>query len=270
MKILFLLGYPPKFEATNWKEIVKYSKTYPTFDENFYQLIKALEHSKEFEKEIIKSRERLKIPADGYSWKEYKKISDYKRKDQSEAEIQKMLFLIKNYPSEVARITKALGLDNRITGSLKEIILTSTVTPPEYLSDIHYWLEPDDSYQFMDKDEIEEAKEVTKSFNIAFARQVTKNELFKFIENNWSEINQRAQKLPKKTNNYISERDLRIVDLRENSKLSFSEIVSQIAKEFKLDDPFGRINEDSIKTAYRRAKLKISSIANSSKKTNSS
>ncbi|MSU25805.1 MAG: hypothetical protein EXS44_00890 [Candidatus Levybacteria bacterium] len=270
MKILFLLGYPPKFEATNWKEIGKYSKTYPAFDKNFYQLVKALEHSREFEKEITKSRERLKIPADGYSWREYEKMSDYKRKDQSEAEIQKMLFLIKNYPNEVARIARVLGLGNRITDSLKEIILTSTVTSPDYLSDIHYWLEPDDSYAFMDKDEIEEAKEVTKSFNIAFTRQVTKNELLKFIENNWSEINRRIQKLPKKTNNYISERDLRIVDLRENSKLPFSEIVNQISKEFRPDDPFGRINEDSIKTAYRRAKLKIRSIANSSKKTNSS
>ena len=260
MKILFLIGYPPKFEAKNWKEILKYSKNSLAFDEEFYQIIKDLELNEEFEKEVVKSRKRLGIPEAGYSWQEYGKMSDHKRDDLTDDEMDRMLFLLKNYPNEVKRISRKLKLNKRILDELKDIILTSSVTSPDYLSDIHYWIEPDDRYELMDEDEKEEAKEITKSFNIAFLRQVSKNELIKFIERNWDYIEKRTKLLPRKTNHYISKRDLRIVQLRDKDKLTFNEIVSQVAKEFDIDDPFGKTNEDSVKTAYRRAKLKISSL----------
>lgn len=266
MKILFLIGYPPKYEASNWKEIVRYSNDYIAFDEEFYQIIKALEYNEEFEREVIKSRIRLKIPDVGYAWREYQKISDYSRKDVSDIEIAKMLFLIRTIPKEVSRIIKRLKLNKRIRSELKDIILTSSVCSPDYLSDIHYWLEPDDRFELMDDDEKEEAKEIIKSFNIAFTRKVTKNELIKFIENNWSNFKKRMELLPEKERYYISERDLRIVELRDKKNFKYGDIASQIIKEFLLDNIESTVNEDSVKTSYKRAKRKIVALAKSQEK----
>ena len=263
MKILFLIGFPPKYEAYTWKEIVAHYENWPAFDKEYYQIIKALEHNLEFEREVIASRSNLGIPSAGYHWKEYRKMTDYKKDKQTPDEIQKMVYLIKNIPREVTRITRKLILNKRIIDNLRDIILTSAVSTPDYLADIHYWLEPDDRYDFMDDDEKKDMHEIPKSFNIAFTRKVTKSELIRFIENNWTELENRTKLLPAKERHYITARDLRIVQLRDKNKLKYSEIANQISDEFSLDNMQGSINEDSVKTAYKRARAKVDSLAKS-------
>jgi hypothetical protein len=49
--------------------------------------------------------------------------------------------------------------------------------------------------------------------------------------------------------------------LRDTKKFSYREIADEIIKSLDIDDPDAKINEDSVKTAYKRAKSKIQSLA---------
>jgi hypothetical protein len=97
-------------------------------------------------------------------------------------------------------------------------------------------------------------------FTLELYHPVTKNQFHKFIDSNWKHLNKDIAKLPKISKINLTERDCRILELRDEGKLKFSEIADKIEREFKIDNEQGSINEDSIKVAYKRAKDKVLSI----------
>jgi hypothetical protein len=64
----------------------------------------------------------------------------------------------------------------------------------------------------------------------------------------------------------VSARDKRIFQLREEENVSFKIIADKIITEFNIDNSDGKVNEDSVKTAYRRARAKILSFSLRSKR----
>lgn len=97
-------------------------------------------------------------------------------------------------------------------------------------------------------------------FVIEVYHPVSKNYLHKLVENIWKYSGEEINNLPKFNAINISDRDLRIVELRDEKKMKYIDIANQIEKEFKLNNKDGFLNEDSVKTAYKRAKKKITSL----------
>src|SRR5436190_2227910 len=72
MKFLFLINNPPIVLVSEWTEIQKYQvKGYDTPSPELFSFFKALEHNREFEKEITSARRNAGIPEGGFSWEEY-------------------------------------------------------------------------------------------------------------------------------------------------------------------------------------------------------
>lgn len=254
----FLIDIDPVIAAeSEWSEIQKYSKEHLTPDEETYMLFKALEKNKDFEKEIIKARVRIGIPPEGFSWEEYKKFHDYKRNiDPKEIEIY--LNFLRSYPKEVERIRRKMKISMVVERQLKDIILGNFIEP--YFRGIGY--APDIELD-EDLDEIPDGD--VESVTIHISKKIKKNEFIKFIEENWPDIEQYILKFPEEGRFFVSIRDLRIVELRDEYKLKYKDIADRIIKEFGIVNYGGSINEDSIKTAYKRAKQKISSLASKRK-----
>lgn len=98
------------------------------------------------------------------------------------------------------------------------------------------------------------------TFVIRIFHPVSKNYLHRLVDSIWKHSKKEITHLPKFNIVNISERDLRIVELRDKNNMKYADIATQIQKEFRLDNSEGSINEDSIKTAYKRARSKIYSI----------
>lgn len=261
MKIKFLIGYPANTFATEWKEIKELSKTEPAPDEDTYLLFKALELNKSLEKELIHARRNLRLPENGLSWEEYKKRKDTKA-DHSKQELEDILYFLHNHDKEIYRIKRKLYLHPQITEQLENLILGYFVEPS--FRGISYGCNGanvDDYESIEDFDKDVEVDQVL----IDITKRTSKNELFKYINNNWKNITKLMDYLPEVKHFYISPRDMRIVELRDNQKLKYSEIAEQIIKEFSIDDINGSVNEDSIKTSYMRAKSKIDELAKTKK-----
>lgn len=246
MKIAFLIG--GQFPVYTLKEI---KETDPwAYDEAFYYQIKALERNAAFKKEVKLARVKLVIPEEGMDF------SDYYNQDfemlcntNSETKVRKYKKWLGRIQEEKKRIYKKLQLPEVVRGNIPSIIIANFVGPT------------------IDKIEIggENHNHITH-LTLTIKARVTKNELIRFIEAQWPTIAKyHLPYLPDRPSFYISPRDLRIVDLRDEQKLSFRRIAEEIVKEFNIDDPEGKINEDSIKTAYRRAKRKIAFLTKPSK-----
>ena len=180
-------------------------------------------------------------------------FSDYYNQDfemlcntSSKAKTNEYKKWLKRVHEEGERIYKKLHLPEVVKTNIPSIIIGNFVGPTI--------------------DKIEIGGENLSYLTLTIKARVTKNELIRFIEAQWPTIAKyHLPYLPDRPSFYISPRDLQIVDLRDEQKLSFRRIAEAIVKEFNIDDPEGKINEDSIKTAYRRAKQKIAALTKRSK-----
>jgi hypothetical protein len=231
---------PPIKIFDSFQEIQEFNPK--LIDKKIYTKIKLLEKNKEFESEIIKSRIKLKIPLEGYKlenppkFKNIEEFSDFIRKANNE-EKRIALHFEESDPYIVTNLQgiicfNAFELDENITDS---IFLIGINQEGMIVNDAYLPL-------------------LIDSVKIVIHKKVTKNELKKFIDNNWAEIEKSLNsKYVSKDRTFISERDFKIVNLRDNKSLKYSKIADIIAKETKDYS----VNEDSIKTAYKRAKVKI-------------
>ena len=261
MKIKFVVGSPAKYCTSYWNEIQSLSKIEVGPDEEAYILFKALELNHELDRELHISRNKLGIPMNGISWVEYKRLHGVNiPKDTTDEETSKVLSFLKSYPNEISRISRKLKLHPLIFEQLKNLILGDFVEP--YPRGIGYGTNVDDvDYNgkvFQDGD--------VESVQIHVNKRATKNEVLKSIERNWTEIERLINLLPLNNDFYVSNRDIRIVGLRDKEKMKYKDIAEKIIKEFSIDNIEGSINEDSIKTSYKRAKAKIVELAKSKKK----
>lgn len=254
MKIQFIIGYPAKFCATEWQEIVKLSENGVGPDEDTYIIFKALEFNSDLEKELILARKNLHIPELGIDFEEYKKRKDVKA-DHTKKELEEILFYIHNYQKEILKIRKKLILHPQVQEQLDNLILGYFVEP--FYRGIGYGTNADEEGD--DGEIIQDGPVETVSIHIS--KRVSKNEFFKFIDDTWKEVNKLLNMLPSEEHFFISKRDLRIVELRDIKKLKYGAIAEKIIKEFSIDDVRGSINEDSIKTSYKRARIKINELA---------
>ena len=257
MKIKFLIGYPAKSFVTEWQEIKKLSKKEAVPNEDTFVLFKALELNKELEKELIKSRNNLHLPEIGVSWEEYKKRKDVKA-DHTKEELDEIIYFIHNYRKEIHRITRKMYLHPQVEEQLENLILGDFVEP--YFRGISYGCNGANVEDYESIEDFDRNVEVDTVI-IDITKKISKNELLKYIDNQWDEITRLLKYLPEVKHFYVSPRDMRIVELRDGQKLKYNEIAEKIIKEFSIDDINGSINEDSIKTSYKRAKSKIDELA---------
>lgn len=251
MKILFLINNPPIDAVSEWEEIEVFrDKGHLTPTRDFFSTVKALEKNAEFQKEILLARKNAGLLKDGIPWKLY--YYDYYLKSlsvYSEIESEKYRNFFSKVNKEATRIKEKIkNLEEFVANQLNYLIIGSFVFPGGFPI-------THESYP-LDKDVGGEGS--YKNILIRIHNKVVKNELLTYIEDNWWGINSLMNYLPVKPNYSISERDLRIVELRDKEKLPYKAITSQIVQEFKINNSESKINEDSVKTAYRRAKQRIS------------
>lgn len=255
MKILFLIGDPPFTAISDWNELKKHKIPTVIPTKEFYSLIKALEQNVEFEQAILNARKRLGLPKEGMDWKTYDNrhnpnLTSIKLTEkEQELELEQFLKSVK----EVTEIRKRFNLDYSVNEQLPHLIYGNFVYPqdPPIMWGINAVSEDNDD-------------EYYNYIAIMINNPVTKNELITYIENNWEDIKRSTHNLPPKPSAYISLRDRRIIELRDKEKMPFKDIADKIMKEFEIDDFDGKVNEDSVKTAYKRAKDKIISLIASS------
>jgi len=265
MKIKFLIGYPAKSYATEWQEIKKLPKDEFAPDEDTFVLFKALELNKSLERELIHARKNLLLPENGLSIEQYINRKDT-RANLSENELKDAIYFIHNYRKEIHKIRRKMYLHPQVEEQMDNLILGYFVEPE--FRGISYGCNGANLEDYESIEDFDRYAEVDTVL-IDMSKKVSKNELIKYIDSHWDKITKLLDFLPEVKHFYISPRDMRIVELRDNQKLKYSQIAELIIKEFSIDDISGSVNEDSIKTSYKRAKSKIEELAKH-KKSNTS
>lgn len=227
MKIKFLIGYPVKTIATEWQEISKLHASDFAPDKETFNLFKSLELNPVIDIELKKARKRLQLPEDGLTFEQYKRRKDLKA-DHSKEELENIIYFLHNHYKEESKIRRKLYLHPQVEDQLENLILG-------------YFVEPDyrgisvgcnganvEDYESMDDfDKYTEIDEVS----VVLTKRASKNELHKFIDDNWKDINKLLEMLPLEEPFYISPRDLRIVDLRDKQKMKYKDIADTITTE---------------------------------------
>lgn len=253
-KIVFIIagGFE---EASTLQEIEKIDSL--AFDKDFYYYVKALEQNPLFVTAIENVRKKFNIPKNGYPRQEIETLRLYPKDTHEVSYISKELLdrqfemqeLVEQIDKESFRIYKALKLNKEMKQALTDIILSNCI----YSTGPAIRIETDDDFGSY--------PERVEAVIIRVQKKVTKNQLLRFIEDNWSSIYSELKHLSPFSHAYISDRDRLILRLRDIKKLSYRKIADEIIKSLNIDDPEAKINEDSVKTAYKRAKNKIQSLA---------
>lgn len=260
MKIKFIINPISKKTRTvsSWREIEKEK----IFNKNLYYIVKTLELNSNFEKELIKSRNILNIPENGYELKEYLNIINFEKDSQIGDQIGYLGTAPIESREETKRLEKIFIIDPAIKFYLDCLLYGNYVYPTNgdyfHIKAISHEIVgldtafPPEGVDFGDD----------RCLSIAIKSSVSKNCLKKYIDENWLSIERSIKLLKGRDFLRITKRDLRIFELKQkNNKITYEEIANIIINEFTIDDPDGRINSGSVKTAYKRTKIKIESIA---------
>ena len=222
-----------------WKELEKQinsvSNEYKSSYKEFYNFVNLLSHNEKFVTRLNKIRDK-------YLFNEFKLTEDLLSSlalYDKEA-IKKINEFVEKAENE---LFSEFDIDRRWKYLFKDLIIFGYFCLGD---DIYY-----DYIMYVPSED---------RFNIAIYHPITKNQFYKSIDKHWEFINKEIKKLSEFNNPYISDRDYKIVELRDEKKMKYSEIATQIVKEYGIDDYTGSVNEDSIKTAYKRTKDKINSI----------
>jgi len=253
-KIVFIIagGFE---EAYTLQEIEKIESL--AFDKDFYYYVRALEQNPLFVTAIENARKKFNIPPNGYPRQEIETLRLYPEDTHDVSYVSKELLdrqfeiqkLVEQIDKESFLIYKTLKLNKEMKQALTDIILANSI----YSTGPAMRIETDD--------DVGSYPERVEAVMIRVQKKVTKNQLLRFIEDNWSGINSELKHLSPFSHAYISDRDRLILRLRDTKKFSYREIADEIIKSLDIDDPDAKINEDSVKTAYKRAKSKIQSLA---------
>jgi hypothetical protein len=208
-------------------------------DRNTFSLIKALERNTKFVSIIGKIRNKFNIPKNGYSIEEWHNVREKSKSDQSFSKWRSQVEV-----ESIKELTKAVSVHPMMVTSLPNMVLLNCVFVPltRIFLEVPYSLLPRYSHS------------ATK---IVISSKVSKNQLLKFIEDHWREIENELNRTDG-VEPYISERDYKIIELKDNQSLTFNKIADILTNE--IDTAEGIINEDSVKTAYHRAKKQINSL----------
>lgn len=248
-RIAFIIG--GFAEVYEFKEIQKID--YLAFDKNFFYLVRALEKNETFIQAIQKARKKFGIPPDGINWGEYDNATLYPSSREEGWTTTKFIEAIKE---EAVKIYEELKLNKALKWVLHDIIIANCVysTGPAI-----YFTTEDDVYADFPL-RLGSYPERLKTAVIQISKKVSKHQLHRFIDENWTKISEELEHLPPFANSYVSDRDMLILKLRDTEKMSYKQIADEVVRRFNLDNSEATVNEDSVKTAYKRAKEKIQNL----------
>ncbi|MBN2100987.1 hypothetical protein JW710_03805 [Candidatus Dojkabacteria bacterium] len=222
-------------------DITKSKKLKEHIDKDFISQIHALEVTDSFVQEILKLRKKHDIPIDGYSFEEYQK-----NKGQLLDKIAELTADIHiNFP-------KKFLINETIKNRIPDIVLANFIYAPGQAIYIESKGLPLPTQRSRSRYNVK----------IIIEKRVSPYQIQKFIKEN-SEIIRSAieNSIPDTPNLFISERDYKIIDLRDNKKKKFREIAEELDNSHPDPKTYkGDTNEDSTKTAYHDAKKRLKNI----------
>jgi hypothetical protein len=207
-------------------------------DKRTFNHIKALAANNDFEKSVRAIRRKSSIPEDGYNLFEKGAAERYgiEKRLISELQSQIDIKLLKELQTEYL-------IPPILSSSLAEIVLMNSVFIPLYKIYI------DRPYKLVPK--------LNKSaVNVAINEEITKKQLHDFIDENWPEIIGALTMFKNTMKVYISDRDFKIIELREIQGLTFKKIADALTNDDAVQIP----TEEAVKKAYHRATVQISSV----------
>ena len=222
--------------AATWQEMEELGKEgFGIFSRKEYELIRAMGLNDDLFREIVSIRKKIGLPERGFSAKEFIAIS---------SDPKKTLDVIFNTE---ARFNKLIGdihagyvIAPEVSCQLYNLVLCNHAIP-SLNTPVVYFASNGASPMEVDKNHVV----------IAISKKTTINTLHNFLDDNAEEIEGMLNKLYYEGPT-ISERDLRIYELRKTTDKTFVEIAEQIIQEFNLDDPNAEMNCGSARTASLR------------------
>lgn len=219
----------------NWAELkVLINKEFHTYYKDILSIIRALGVSSEFCNEIEQIRSKYDIqPMSQEKWYELA-VKNPQWFDE----------VFNNTHACTSKLIDKYRLDSRIDYLVNHLVLFNYAVPEEKI--------------IIDEVIGRPIKLRWRSaFQITVLNPISKTRLIEYINKNWNDYYQSIQNLPSPKVLNINERDMRITELKDNSDMTYPEIVEEIINEFKLENLHGEINESSVKMAYHRTKEKI-------------
>jgi len=215
-------------------------KGFEAFDRKEYELIRAMGLNENLCREIADIRRKIGLPGQGLGVNEFISILSDPEKNRdtifnTEVRFNKLLEGIH------ARHT----VSPEVSGQLYNLVVCG-----------HAILTPNRTAIYFASNGFSPLEVDKNHVVIAISKRATIHSLHRFINDNSEKIEAMLDKLSHESRT-ISERDLRIYEIRKATGKPFDKIADQIIREFRLDDKDAEMNYDSAKTAYLRAKKHI-------------
>lgn len=212
------------------------------FDYRFYKYFKYLQYNEEFHNWLVKMRKKSGIPADGYDWRENKRLTGFK--DVNEID-KKYMFFISDEDLGFLKGMLRPGQKDKLSGLDWDDLITSNAIrlPLNRLANIS--IAPD------------EYSKSNGKFTIYFDNHFTLAELQKYLKQHWWFLKKFIEDpdLPHDLPIIkVKERDFYVLYLRDVEKLKFTQISIKLDQKFPLKKD--SYNEDYAKNLYHRAKAK--------------
>ena len=235
MKIKYFDEKTKKVYST-WKEIVR-NGAETRFGKGLYEKCKAVELNEYFVSSVQEIRKLLGIPEEGLSIDQCVNLSFNDK-------------LYQKVEKRISALIDEYEIDMTILDCLPEIILG------EYISGSWTTYKGREITLEFD-DHFDEENFLFERVLLCINSPITKNKLHNYIDSNWRQISGQSQRLTINKDSFISDKDLRIVELKNGQK-KYGEVADIISEEFP--EKYDKINEDSVKQAYARAKEKIQNL----------
>jgi hypothetical protein len=257
MKIKFFVSEKHPSAATTWPEISK-SHFREGYDKLIFDTVQVLERKDDLINKILNLRKELSIPRNGYD------INDFDLENYCPLDEIDLIHMIdaassKQSGGRECRPSKKHGLlsslqadypqvDSRVLDQYENIVYFNCIFPRWSVIYGFGVLESEDNL------------EKYIEYNICVTKKVSANRIKQFIEEHRLQIEFELNKLPAVSSKTVTQRDMEIIELKDKNNMSLKKIADVIANKYTLNNNSdGRINEDSVKTAYHRAKDRIKS-----------
>jgi len=246
MVINFILKKYTKTEtihktAGTWPEMEKLGEEgFEIFNRKEYELIRAMGLNENLCREIVVIRKKIGLPEQGLGIDEFISII---------SDPEKSLDITFNTEARFNKLIEGIhaghAVSTEVSSQLYNLVVCGHAILTPFKTAI-YFASSGFSPLEVDKSHVV----------IAISKRETINSLHRFIDDNSEKLAAMLTKLSQESPT-ISERDLRIYEIRKTTDKSFDKIADQIILEFKLDDKDAEMNYDSAKTAYLRAEKHI-------------
>lgn len=237
--------------AYKWKEIEKWAKEKDiiTPSRNWYEFIKALSLNSAFVTEITTAREKCglskKMFPDSPPFAKFKRTSFSEFIDEdSEPASPKEQRAIKKRAAAISRESKRIAnkfsLSRLHNLKLGNLIEHGFIDPVPQFDDCRFEIQDGEVHIIISKPTI------------------TRNAIISYIERECVYLDRMLQKIDISVPDLnISDRFFDVVALKDEEKLPYADIADEISSKYRPNDGQAKINEDSVRVGYKRAKDQI-------------